>query len=420
MAPDRLLVGDRGSSERGRCSMIVRGMIDTRFPLRAVAIAVALSAAGNGAGAQPASERQALLQPTPLVLKDGRIANVSVHLVRFPTGEARLSDSMAEQLHAFTEEAATDCFLTAQVIGHVGPAEVAGNDTLNAHRLARSRADMVQALLIDGGLPAKAIASVWDWQFLVHEPRATVWMFRLTAGEDCEGVPLDATTRELVADRSLPPAGPADRAEPGEMTAAPSGNAVPAEPTPVPAMARTAPEPPAQTSAAAPPPSATSQPPRVTPPTLAARPQEPEEAKPVNRAVAAVPARPVAKPPVPAGRETAAVSDEISPVVITFATNSSYFPPGTTEQLRSLARALDKGQRYRVTLRASVSGSQKVVGASTPEEAARYNRWLAERRLDRVREWLEKHADGTELVIEPEYLADNDSRQVTVQIVPTG
>ena len=98
-----------------------------------------------------------------------------------------------------TAEVATDCFLTAQVIGHVGSSEVAGNDTLNAHRLARARADAVQATLIAGGLPAKAIASVWDWQFMVREARATLWVFRLTPGEDCEGEPLDSRAAPLVA-----------------------------------------------------------------------------------------------------------------------------------------------------------------------------------------------------------------------------
>ena len=127
-------------------------------PFRALLIASGLTAGLSlAAAAQTAGE--ALLAPTPLILKDGRIANVSVHVVGFPQGQSALSSAIAQDLSLLTDEAATDCFLTAQVIGHVGSSEVAGNDSLNAHRLARARADAVQASLIAGGLPAKAIAS---------------------------------------------------------------------------------------------------------------------------------------------------------------------------------------------------------------------------------------------------------------------
>ena len=121
------------------------------------------------------------------MLKDGRIANVLIHVLPFAAGQAELAAEPAEYLAKLTRAVGTDCFLTAQVIGHIASDEIAGDDTLNAHRLARSRADAVQASLIGGGLPAKAIASVWDWQFMVCEPRATLWVFELTAGEDCEG-----------------------------------------------------------------------------------------------------------------------------------------------------------------------------------------------------------------------------------------
>ena len=64
---------------------------------------------------------------------------------------------------------------------------------------------------------------------------------------------------------------------------------------------------------------------------------------------------------------------------------------------RSCARCCERSaqdRRYEVVLEASVSGSQKVVGAETAEDAAKYNRWLAARRLDRVREWLDQNAAG--------------------------
>jgi hypothetical protein len=52
-------------------------------PLRTLLVASGLAAGWSlAAAAQTASD--ALLAPTPLILKDGRIANVSVHVVGFP------------------------------------------------------------------------------------------------------------------------------------------------------------------------------------------------------------------------------------------------------------------------------------------------------------------------------------------------
>ena len=154
-----------------------------------------------------------LLEPTPLILKDGRIAHVSIHLIPFEQSRADLAEAAAGRLSQLSRGIATDCFLTAQVIGHVEPNEVEGGDTLGAHRLARSRADRVQGALVDGGLPAKAIASVWDWQFLVREPRVTLWLFRLSEGEDCEGAPLRP-------DAAAPQVASSDAATPGPAAAA--------------------------------------------------------------------------------------------------------------------------------------------------------------------------------------------------------
>ncbi len=179
--------------------MTPRRTIEIGTPARALLIASGVSAAlALGTPAAAAAADDTLLQPTPLVLKDGRIANVSVHVLTFPPGQSVLGAANVQRLGSLSAELATDCFLTAQVIGHVGSTEV-GNDTLGAHRLARARADAVQASLIADGLPAKAIASVWDWQFMVREPRATLWVFRLTPGEDCEGKPLESAAPALVA-----------------------------------------------------------------------------------------------------------------------------------------------------------------------------------------------------------------------------
>src|SRR5688500_3402174 len=88
-------------------------------PLRALLIASGL-VAGLSLPSAARSAGEALLAPTPLILKDGRIANVSVHVVGFPKGQSALSAAGTQDLSLLTEEAATDCFLTAQVIGHVG------------------------------------------------------------------------------------------------------------------------------------------------------------------------------------------------------------------------------------------------------------------------------------------------------------
>jgi hypothetical protein len=474
-----------------------------------------------------AAAPEALLQPTPLVLKDGRIANVSIHLLPFDTGQGELGRDVAARLAELIATVATDCFLTAQVIGHVSSREVADNETLAAHRLARSRADAVQASLIGGGLPAKAIASVWDWQFLVREPRATLWVFRLIQGEDCEGLPLNGDASALVAAN-----------DPGRT---PSAQAAPAESAPARAVAaRPAEAPPA---AEAPPPAAvTAAAPEASSPAAQAEVDQPasgaelagvvgsavaaeamSQAETLEKAIAARPddaaapqlqtqdaqaAPAAAKAPRPAGassdgrdgpqareevvragpapgtvpmvtrplpamspaqpaerpaassgdRSTESTIAAVEPtpaapgqraqragtdaaatqqsaleqgperqgkvewgqdnVVITFATNSSYFPPGTARRLSSLLGNTASGGRYRVQLEVGVSGSDTVVGASTPEEARQYNRWLAERRLDRVREWLEENVKDRQLEIEPAFQANDSSRRVVVRIAP--
>ena len=66
---------------------------------------------------------------------------------------------------------------------------------------------------------------------------------------------------------------------------------------------------------------------------------------------------------------------------------------------------------YRLALQAAVS-DDGVKGAK-PKEAERYNRWLAERRLDRVATWLREHAE-LELAIEPGFIEHDPSRRVTL------
>jgi hypothetical protein len=122
----------------------------------------------------------------------------------------------------------------------------------------------------------------------------------------------------------------------------------------------------------------------------------------------------------PAARPKAAANARQQRLAIVFPTNSSYFPPGAGQQLRSLLRELPQDAAYEVVLQSSVSGSQQVVGAESEEEAMRYNKWLAERRLERVRDWLGRNAAGRALTIRSDYRADDDSRQVVVEVHPTG
>lgn len=466
-----------------------------------------------------------LLSPTPLVLKDGRIARVSVHVVPFDQGASQVTTEIATRLTSLTGEIATDCFLTAQVIGHVGPTEVAESETMEVHRLARSRADVVQESLIAAGLPAKSIASVWDWQFMVRDKRATLWVFRLTEGEDCEGSPLSPAAPALVAEADtttlpstltspststppsqapsqvaepewsegsatdatpvLPPAAPAPRlaatsraeaAEPAAgQTTSPlraQQDSVPAGPAPKRAIGPTVTQPlPASQRAQRLTPSDATAPSDAT--TTAAIPTKvsPESERDAGpgrdageiaperdgnevapeQAVAAVPpaSAPAAGTTATGSSATVAATESSATgatatrvaatassvnaaaeggvrhepddaLVITFATNSSYFPPGARQELVALVKSLAAGGRYDVHLRASVSSSDQITGAASTEEAARYNQWLAERRVDRIKTWLDEHALGSELAITTDFLPDDDSRQIILRLDPTG
>ncbi len=443
-----------------------RRTIEIRIPVRALLNTAILSAGlALSAPVQAAVADEGLLQPTPLILKDGRIANVSVHVLSFAPGQSVLGPANAQRLDRLSAQLATDCFLTAQVIGHVGAAEV-GNDTLGAHRLARARADAVQASLIADGLPAKAIASVWDWQFMVREPRATLWVFRLTPGEDCEGKPLDPAASALVAGAEPAPAAkPASKPQPvaSPISEAHAEQAFSRDPGPEPAVPAEAARPPASAEAARPPapaaivraaeaprdavagpagparaqarvPSVTQALPAVSPkpmaaaanrsePQPAASPPAPKPAavgdsEPAARKVPQVVAALPEPPAEPAAEPVAAGAAGAEELVIVFPTNSSYFPPEIGTQLQALLSHLAQGQHYQVILQASVSGSQKVVGTESPEEAAKYNQWLAERRVDRVRSWLDQNVADDVLVVKPEYRPNDESRQLVVRLVP--
>ncbi len=343
------------------------------------------------------------LSATPLVLKDGRIARVSIHTIPFPKDASALASTTMNELEAFTQTMATDCFLTAQVIGHAGKAETDGRDTVDIHRLARARADTIQDKLIANGLPAASIASVWDWQFMVQDARATLWVFQLAAGDDCENDPLlPASSGEVAAvDDAVVP-----KLVEQQEVGVPSVPTQPVQQRVVAATKTTAPE--------------------VTKPIPASLPKkEADKAKIVRAAVAPAAKAPDAVELAVATTEDHAVDKKGRVVVsndgvleITFATNSSYMPQGSGAQLQTFLDRLDQGESYIVQVQTSIDGETKVAGTSSEDEAIRYNRWLAERRFERVKTWLLKNSKGNTLKIEPTEVTNDGSRRVTVQLNP--
>jgi outer membrane protein OmpA-like peptidoglycan-associated protein len=110
---------------------------------------------------------------------------------------------------------------------------------------------------------------------------------------------------------------------------------------------------------------------------------------------------------------------EAQSLTVTFDVNSSYLPASLDGRLRRLAERLERGRRYEVELTASV-GAGPVANAGDVGAAARYNRWLAERRLDRVAAFLRENAeaDAGALAIERGFAADDSSRRVVVRVRP--
>lgn len=348
------------------------------------------------------------LAPTPLVLKDGRVARVSVHVIPFPVGNDRPNAAMQEQLDLLVDALATDCFLTAQAVGHVEPGPGNDGDTLVAHRLARARADRIQAALVERGLPASSIASVWDWQFSVREPRVTLWAFRLAEGDDCDNQPIARTPAVATAQPEPAPT----------AAAAPAG-----EPEPVTAEAATAGEPEPVAEAAAPPAS----PAVVEPPAAAVEPvvsETPAEAPPAQpETAAAEPLESLAAPESEtviaesaAGNDLPAAPADESTMAITFDINSSYLPKGTSRELKALIAPMRGDQSYEIRLDGAVSSEH--LRQPTSDNGLAYNRWIAERRLSRVADWLRQHVNGGAIDIKQGFVENDESRRVTIRIRP--
>lgn len=395
-------------------------------------------------------------QGMPLVLKDGRIANVTVHTIPFTTGAEILAPAAQAAVETTFRPLATDCFLTAQAIGHVAPGVGRDGDTLAAHRLARARADGIQALLAGLGMPQPAVASVWDWQFLVQESQVTLWIFSLNVGDDCEGTPLSvdapnvADLTDPLADPAVaelpelpvdapalageispddPESQPADAAVGAveatpralqidtddsqstvlDTTAASTTEPTPAEDLPpalvaVPADAAAtadlemlrSPDPLATAAVG---PADTAPQPATPPATAAATIPEPDEA-PAATEVAAL----------DAAAPSPTASADAPDLVITFDVNSSFFPAGAGRELRAFLRTLPEAQPVALALEVAV-GTGDVRGASG-EEARRYNTWMAERRVQRVAEWLVENAGDRPITLTEQQVENDPSREV--------
>lgn len=456
--------------------------------------------------------KELVREATPLVLKDGRIAHVAIWAVPFRPGSTELEGEVKGELAGLVETFATDCFLTAQAIGHVEPEAAKSGESLAAHRLARARADRIQQTMVERGLQASAIASVWDWQFLVKEPRVTLWVFRLHEGDDCEGKRLERPTaapasaptapsgaRELPVRTVTPPgdrqpaaattptapvaptelqraqaeAGPA--AKPAAPSASPPSTvaAAPpaASPPPTQPMPGSTPPPPPKTAkrpptAQAPPslpgasasasevlispleaqdeaagpggvsgkplsPSDAAPPPTVAPEPRSARagparvPAEPSKPEAESSKARAETTKAEAEPAPPdAGRAPIAalgpVPEATAPgsLEIVFDNNSSYLPKGAVAELRAFLKSLPTGTTSEVQLLATVGGAD--VKESSGAAGVRYNRWLAERRLKRVADWLTENAGGRRLEITTGYEENDPSRRVILRVRSSG
>jgi len=393
------------------------------------------------AQSSPPAVRPLIEAPLPLVLKDGRIARIGIYGIPFATGSAEPLPGALEELDRLAAGWATDCFLSAQVIGHVAPGSGRDGDTLAAHRLARARADRLQAALIRRGLPQDAIASVWDWQFFVPESRATLWVFELVPGEDCDGRALAARDGETPAARpqeaagrgtlaqTTPPADAGDAStardpEPTPLTGDAAGTTWTAEDAgwavPERAGASAGEREPRDEVAEAGVPSEE--------PATAARTGAREVGGSTGSGSAGGETDGAASPPVAEGAPAVvAAADPAADTLgaeepagdeavleVQFDVNSSFLPNGASRALREFLDRLGEG-RLAIRLEGAVAEGG-VANARTPEEARRYNEWITTRRVNRVREWLERHASGRIVEVEQELVGNDPSRRVVIRV----
>lgn len=448
----------------------------TARPLPALFLSLLLLIGVPAAGAQPL--RPLVEEPVPLILKDGRIAEVSIFAVPFITASSEMPAGVEDELREIIARFATDCFLTAQVIGHVEPGPEKDGGTLAAHRLARTRAERIQELMTERGLPATSIASVWDWQFSTKESRATVWFFTLDSEEECRGEPALADASETPPDtageEAVPPERPLVASDDADQTVGgpapvPDGNEAPAaraesgapagveEPAPLTVTVRRPEEVPPRSDGATAPADTSARDaagPGAETETAAAEAETAAPPRPLTEegdtrpapASTAASAGAKASPPVerlraetepgevlprvalspesgnaeassattvPAAADSGAQEPGTEPEVeIVFDLNSSWLPHGAGRELARLLKRLEGG-RYALEIVAAVDNGP--IKNGSPEDARRYNRWLAERRANRVAEWLRRRGDGVIAGIEQRFREDDPSRKVVIR-----
>ena len=141
---------------------------------------------------------------------------------------------------------------------------------------------------------------------------------------------------------------------------------------------------------------------------------EPAAAPPA--AVAATPVAAPAPAPAPLVVAAAPAGTPAQTLAIAFDVNSSYLPESLDGRLRTLAGELQPGESYLIELVGSV-GHPDVEGQSA-EEALRYNRWMADRRMSRVAEFLQKNAKAEKLTFRKDFALNDPTRRVLVEIRP--
>ena len=321
-------------------------------------------------------------RPLPMAVDGGTLAEVRAHAVPFVLGSSALEGGIAAALDALLATAATDCFLFAQVVGHVQPGPAADGDTRAAHRLARARADAVAAALQRAGVPAGSVAATWDFGFSTAEPRATLWLFERAVGADCQGTPLPGAPPPpavAAADPLEPAPGihlPPPDSDRAQASVAAVGSSTVAAATRVgdgePAPGIHVPEP--MQAAASRAPATSASPPMAA---IASAAGEPEIAAP----------EPQAGPADLPGSNT---SPTAATLEVTFEPDSSYLSPAASAELDGWLRALPgDAPDCRIEVVAAV-GDQ--AGRLQLDQARHYNEWLAERRQSRVVDRVRAHA----------------------------
>ncbi len=146
------------------------------MPWRCLAAGLALCLASPHAAAQD-DRAEVTLASAPLILRDGREARANVLHIAFAPGAASLSAATRESMERLLEPVDSSCVLSAQVVGIASERETAPRPVVDAHLLARDRADGVARLIQERGVPAGDVASVWTVESSAQAPRTAVWLF---------------------------------------------------------------------------------------------------------------------------------------------------------------------------------------------------------------------------------------------------